>query len=131
MTPMRQRSLTRKESDEETQCNVKTKCQKCQICVLELLHELNLLGVIYLSLYIVYKFVSTISRTQVSCEMILSVLNIIKHRLRSSLRHLLDDYVLIYVEHDCKFDYERTIGDVATSPKQLSRHLKALHDAEM
>ena len=72
--------------NDEMQCTVKSKCQKCLPCALKLLYELNSFGPIYPSLYIAYKFILTLSCTQVSCERVFSVLKIVKlkHRLRSS-----------------------------------------------
>jgi hypothetical protein len=110
--------------NDEMHCNVKSKCQKCLPCAMKLLYELNSLGPIYPSLYIAYKFILTLSCTQVSCERVFSVLKVVKHRLRSSLgQDLLEDFVLFHVERDFQFDYDKVINDVASSSTELSRNL--------
>ena len=54
------------------------------------------------------------------------MLKTIKSRLRSSLGlEFLEYFVLFYVERDFKFDLKKVIDDVASSSKELSRHLKA------
>ena len=106
-------------------CSKQMKCQKCLVCTLQTLYELNLYGEMYPSLYIAYKYILTLSCTQVSCERVFSVLKIIKNRLRSLLgQELLEDFILLYVHRNYDFDYNKVIDDVANSSAELARNLK-------
>lgn len=108
----------------EKRCKVFEKCKKCLACALELLCELNAYGRIYPTLYIAYKYILTLSCTQVSCERVFSTLKIIKNRLRSSLgQELLEDFILFNVERSFNYDYDKVIDGVASSSKELSRYL--------
>lgn len=111
-------------TDQVEKCDESTKCNKCLVCAMELLHRLNLQGSMYTSLYIAYKFALTLSCTQVSCERVFSILKIIKTRLRSSLgQELLEGFILFYVNRDFKFDYEKALDDLSGSSVELSRYL--------
>lgn len=106
-------------------CDSKRKCSRCLVCALELLHKLELQGSMFTSLYTAYKFVLTLSCTQVSCERVFSILKIVKNRLRSQLsQDILESLMLFYVNRDFDFDYERVIDDVASTSNHLSRYLK-------
>ena len=99
-------------------------CRCCIACCLEFLNELNQYRSLYSSLFAVYKFILTLSYTQVSCERVFSILKSVKHRLRSSLgQEFLTSVILFYVERDFSFDFERAIDDVAASSSELSRCL--------
>ena len=66
-----------------------------------------------------------LSRIQVLCERIFSVLMVIKTRIRSSIgQELLESFILFYVNRTFNFDYERAIDTVASSSSELSRNLK-------
>ena len=64
-------------------CNPSAKYRKCLVCALQELQQLNQHGTMYTSSYIAYKFVLTLSCTQVACERVFSILKIVKSRLRS------------------------------------------------
>lgn len=106
-------------------CHNKTKCYQCLVCAVDLLCDLNSYGPIFQSLYTAYKFILTLSCTQVSCERMFSVLKVIKNRLRSSLgQELLEDFMLFYVERDFPYNYETAIDSIASSSSELSGCLK-------
>ncbi len=56
-------------------------CQVCVPCAFKTLHMYNMHVSSYPALYVAYKIVMTLSRTQVSCERLFSKLKIIKSRL--------------------------------------------------
>ena len=75
-------------------------------------------------LFAVYKFILTLSCTQVICERVFSILKWVKHRVRSSIgQEFLTSFILFYVETDFSFDFERATDDVAASSSELSRCL--------
>lgn len=92
------------ESDKNTICTEKGKgnaCQNCIRCVYAVLHKYNLHSSAYSHLYIVYKFVLTLSCTQVRCETTFSKLKYILNRLRNCLSQpKLETFLLMSVEKD-------------------------------
>jgi hypothetical protein len=64
------------------QCSANDKCKRCIVCCLELLNELSLYRAMYSSLLSDYKFIPTLSCTQVSCERAFSTLKIVKKQTK-------------------------------------------------
>ncbi|KAL4090876.1 hypothetical protein QTP88_025638 [Uroleucon formosanum] len=74
-------------------------CSKCMPSVMKLLYKYNFHTAAFTNLYLAYKFILTLSCTQVHCERSFSKLKIIKTRLRSSIsQELLEPLLLISIE---------------------------------
>ena len=75
------------EGDEELDIVTKkcTFCKNCSLCCYHILQKYNLLTDAYHIIGLAYKFLLTLSVTQVACERSFSTLKYIKNRLRSTL----------------------------------------------
>lgn len=118
------------ESDENTICTEKGKgnaCQNCIRCVYAVLHKYNLHSSAYSHLYIVYKFVLTLSCTQVRCETTFSKLKYILNRLRNCLSQpKLETFLLMSVEKDLlqTINNEDVIDLISNKSHDLMKLLK-------
>lgn len=102
-------------------------CNNCCICCFRLLSRYNLLTGCYSTLGLAYKFLLTLSFTQVACERSFSVLKHIKNRLRSSLsQSKLEAFMLMSSENEIlmKLDVSKIIDEVADTSKLLQSKLK-------
>lgn len=115
--------------DDLTEENVASKaCRNCLSCVLKLLCQYRLLSSAYENLYLAYKYLITLSVTQVTCERTFSKLKIIKTRLRSSIsQQNLESLMLMSVEKKVtskvKENKEEILDRFARSSNELSRLL--------
>ena len=76
-------------------------CRNCLLCCFRILFKYSLHASAYSNLFLVYKYLLTLSFTQVSCERAFSKLKIVKTRLRSSLSNeLLETFMLMSIEKD-------------------------------
>ncbi|KAL4083479.1 hypothetical protein QTP88_028795 [Uroleucon formosanum] len=99
-------------------------CSKCMPCVMKLLYKYNFHTAAFTNLYLAYKFILTLSCTQVHCERSFSKLKIIKTRLRSSIsQELLEPLLLISIESDKVPDLEEIISCYAHSSTELKKML--------
>ena len=68
----------------ELKCNVQTsvckRCRNCAVCVYFTLLNYNLFSDAYKNIGLAYKYLLTLSTTQVACEMTFSILKFIKNR---------------------------------------------------
>jgi len=89
--------------EEETEIVHKScsSCKNCPLCCYEILRRFNMLSDAYHVLGLAYKFLLTLSLTQVACETTFSTLKFIKSRLRSSLsENKLETFLLMATEKD-------------------------------
>lgn len=102
-------------------------CGKCARCVFNFLKTYNLHSAAYTNLYILYKYILTLSCTQVNCERTFSILKIIKNRLRSLMgQDLLQSLLLISIEGGTSLSeikIDDIIDEIARSTKLLTRLL--------
>jgi hypothetical protein len=76
-------------------------CRNCLLCCFRIMFKYSLHASEYSNLFLVYKYLLTLSFTQVSCERAFSKLKIVKTRLRSSLSNeLLETFMLMSIEKD-------------------------------
>lgn len=92
------------EVNPEDESRVKIKCQSCNNCIIccyMILQKFNLHTLAYSNLFLIYKFVATLSSTQVSCERTFSKLKYILNRLRNCLsQNKLEAFLLMSCEKD-------------------------------
>ena len=91
------------EGDEELDIVTKkcTFCKNCSLCCYHILQKYNLLTDAYHIIGLAYKFLLTLSVTQVACERSFSTLKYIKNRLRSTLsQEHLSAFMLMSTERD-------------------------------
>ena len=110
LSPLEEYELTPEDqsSDEESDdepCIPHTEkddyCKNCPLCVFLLLNEYNMLTNTFRYAGNTYRFLLTLSVTQVACERSFSSLKIVKSRIRSSLTQLhLEAFMLMMCEHD-------------------------------
>ena len=82
-------------------CTSGKSCRNCLLCCFRILFKYSLHASAYSNLFLVYKYLLTLSFTQVSCERAFSKLKIVKTRLRSSLSNeLLETFMLMSIEKD-------------------------------
>ncbi|XP_022160557.1 uncharacterized protein LOC111026735 [Myzus persicae] len=99
-------------------------CSKCMPCVMKLFYKYNFHTAAFTNLFLAYKFILTLSCTQVHCERSFSKLKIIKTRLRSSIsQELLEPLLLISIESDKVSDLEEIISCYAHSSTELKKLL--------
>lgn len=80
----------------------------------------------YSNLYIAYKYLITLSCTQVSCERVFSKLKIVLNRLRPLLgQEKLDAFILLSVEADLLNDlnYDLIVDTLASTSLLLKKKL--------
>lgn len=102
-------------------------CQNCCICCYRLLQRYNLLTGSYSSLGLAYKYLLTLSFTQVACERSFSILKYLKSRLRSNLgQSKLESFMLMSSEKEIlmKLDVNSIIDKVADKSKLMQSLLK-------
>lgn len=101
-------------------------CAGCIHCCLLILYKYNLHSLAYTNLYIAYKYLLTLSCTQVSCERSFSKLKVIKTKLRSALQQdLLEAFMLMNTEIDLLQDinYDQIIDILGKSSNLLTAKL--------
>lgn len=80
----------------KAKCN---SCENCAVCCYTILRKYNLFSSVYRSLYLAYKFVLTLSCTQVASERSFSMLKYVKTRLRNHLNQdHLEAFMLMAIE---------------------------------
>ncbi|XP_041923480.1 uncharacterized protein LOC121688149 [Alosa sapidissima] len=104
--------------EEETDIVDKTcaSCKNCPLCCYQILKRLNMLSDAHHLLGLAYKFLLTLSLTQVACERTFSTLKLIKSRLRSNLSaSKLEAFMLMATEKDIlmALDTDTVIDTVA------------------
>jgi hypothetical protein len=102
------------------------RCKNCAVCVFFTLKEYSLLTDAYSIIGLAYKYMLTLSTTQVACERSFSTLKFIKNRLRSSMSEQnLDALMLMCVEKDilAQVDCEMVIDKVAENSNLLTKLL--------
>ncbi|CAH2220844.1 zinc finger MYM-type 1-like [Pelobates cultripes] len=100
-------------------------CKNCAVCCYQILQLYNLLTDAYNVIGVAYKFLLTLSFTQVACERSFSTLNFIKTRLRSSLsQEHLSSLMLMATEKDIlmNLDFDDIIDRVSKT-NELLRNL--------
>ena len=77
------------------------RCRNCPGCVYLLLSDYNMLSNSYSHISMCYKYLLTISVTQVACERSFSILKLIKSRVRSPMcQDRLEPFMLIMTNYD-------------------------------
>lgn len=115
-------------SDFGQQCNDQKKkcCYNCIFCCFNILVQYKLYSNAYYNLFIVYKYVLSLSSTQVACERSFSSLKYIKTRLRNRLtdEHL-ETMMLMHINNDILEDIqtEHIIQEVASYSSVLKKAL--------
>ena len=101
-------------------------CKDCPICCYRVLKQYNLLTDAYHIIGLAYRFLLTLSVTQVACERSFSTLKYIKNRLRSSLsQQHLEAFMLMATQTDVlqMLDSEKIIDGVAEKSELLQKLL--------
>lgn len=113
------------DSEKELKCAVnKVKCKSCISCAFEFLYSLVIHTTDYNELYTIYKLVTTLAFTQVTCERSFSILKKIKNRLRSSLSdEKLEAFMLMSLERDMEVPYNIIIDQLAANSTEMKRLL--------
>ena len=117
------------EISDENEMNVAFKecssCKNCVICCYKILQRYNLLTDAYRIIGLAYKFLLTLSVTQVACERSFSTLKYIKNRLRSTLsQEHLSAFMLMSTEKDILITLNTDVVIDKTSEK--SNNLRKL-----
>ena len=103
-----------------------TSCKNCPLCCYQILSQFNFLTDAYHLIRLGYKFLLTLSITQVACEHTFSTLKYIKSRLRSTLsQDHLEDFMLMATEKDVlmHLDTDTVINRVAEKTALLTKLL--------
>lgn len=101
-------------------------CKDCPLCCYRMLRKYNLLTDAYHIIGLAYKFLLTLSVTQVTCERSFSTLKFIKDRLRSTLsQQHLEAFMLMATQQDVlkMLDSEDIIDGVAEKSELLQKSL--------
>ena len=101
-------------------------CKDCAVCCYQILWRYNLLTDTYHVISQGYKFLPTLSVTQVACERSFSVLKYVKSRLRSTLsQEHLEAFMLMATEKDIlmALDTDVVINRVAEKSELLRKLL--------
>lgn len=101
-------------------------CKNCIVCCFSVLAKYNLHTSAYSHLFLAYKFVLTLSCTQVRCETTFSKLKYVLNRLRNCLcQTKLETFLLMSVEKDILIDLnnEEIINHVATKSLKMTNSL--------
>ena len=97
-------------------------CKNCAICVYHILSKYNLLTDAYHVIGLAYKFLLTLSFSQVACERTFSTLKFVKNRLRSTLtQEHLEAFMLMSTEKETlvTLDNNAVINRVAETSSLL------------
>ncbi|KAL4091505.1 hypothetical protein QTP88_026181 [Uroleucon formosanum] len=117
------------EEDVENKTMNKTHCKSCMncsICCYLVLQKYNLFSNAYSHLTMAYKYLLTLSCTQVACERLFSILKYLKNRLRSTLNESkLEAFMIMSIEKDTlfKINTDEVIDQLKTKSNLLSREL--------
>ncbi|XP_075070610.1 uncharacterized protein LOC142159784 [Mixophyes fleayi] len=101
-------------------------CKNCAVCCYHILRCYNLLADAYSVIGLAYKFILTLSFTQVACERSFSTLTFIKNRLRNNVsQEHLDSFMLMATEKDilANLDLDDIINRVAAKSEVLRSQL--------
>lgn len=104
----------------ETSCKT---CRNCILCCYNVLYKYNLYANAYAQLSKVYKYMLTLSISQVTCERSFSKLKYILNRLRNNLsQHNVESFMLMSLERDIlmSLSNDDIINDLAKSSQNLS-----------
>ncbi|KAI2665801.1 Zinc finger MYM-type protein 1 [Labeo rohita] len=94
----------------EIRCKECPSCNECPLCCYQILRRFNLMSNAYHLLGLAYKFLLTLSITQVACERTFSLLKFIKTRLRSKLsQEHLEAFMLMATERDILFSLDSDV----------------------
>lgn len=89
------------EEEEQPTSTICKSCKNCSICCYLFLKEYNLIAETYPLIGLAYKYILTLSFTQVACERSFSTLKFVKNRLRSTLnQENLQAFMLMASERD-------------------------------
>ncbi len=95
------------------------------MCCFQILQRFNMLTDAYHLLGLAYKFLLTLSITQVACERSFSMLKYIKSKLRSCLSSShLEGFMLMAIEKDILVDLDTdTIIDIVAEKSEMMKKL--------
>jgi len=112
-------------NEQEQNKDCKTSCKNCIACCFSVLLLYRLHTLAYPSLYIVFKYVLTLSCTQVRCETSFSKLKFILNRLRNCLtQEHLEAFLLMSIEKDILVGLDNdTIIDCLAQKSSSMRNL--------
>lgn len=102
-------------------------CKECPLCCYKILLTCNMLTHAYPLLGLAYKFLLTLSITQVACEWSFSTLRYFKNRLRSCLSaSKLEAFMLMATEKDIlvSLDTDTVIDRVAEKTELMKKLIK-------
>ncbi|CAL9701334.1 unnamed protein product [Knipowitschia caucasica] len=114
------------QEDIEMENTVCSSCKNCPICCYTILRRYNLLTDAYHLIGLAYKYLLTLSVTQVACERTFSILKFVKNRLRTSLsQEHLEAFLLMSAEKEIlmELDSDDIIDKVAETTKLMQRLL--------
>ena len=117
------------DSEAEEGLELQTKCSSCRncpICCYNILSHYNLLSHSYHTIGQAYKFMLTLSVTQVACERTFSTLKFVKNRLRSSMsQDRLEAFLLMSTQKETlmDLDVDSIIDKVAETSALMRRQL--------
>ena len=99
-------------------------CKDCPLCCYQVLWRFNMLSDAYHLLGLAYKYLLTLSLTQVACERSFSTLKLIKSRLRSSLSaNKLEAFMLMATEKDILMSLDTDGIDRVAEKSELMKRL--------
>jgi len=104
----------------------KKTCKNCIFCCYQILWKYNLYATAYTELFLAYKFLLTLSITQVQCERTFSKLKYILNRLRSNLsQERVEDFIIMSCEKDILYSLQNAdiIEYVAQSSNLMNKLL--------
>lgn len=104
----------------------KTSCKNCILCCFEVLQQYRLHTSAYSNLYLVYKYIMTLSCTQISCETTFSKLKFVQNKLRNCMsQNKLENFLLMSIEKDVlvNINNEDVIDLIAQKSMLLSKLL--------
>ena len=116
------------EPEMELESRTCSSCKNCAICVHLIHSQYNLLTDAYHVIGLAYKFLLTLSITQVACERSFSTLKFVKNRLRSSLsQDKLEAFMLMCTEKEILMSISNdTVIDKVAETSALLRRLLML-----
>lgn len=104
--------------------NKKT-CKNCIFCYYQILWKYNLYAKAYTELFLAYKFLLTLSITQVQCERTFSKLKYILNRLRSNLsQEHVEEFIIMSCEKNILYSLQNV--DIIEYIAQSSNLMKQL-----